>query len=376
MQGSCRCQAWRTTTRHLAEKKIPRPLNLIKFYWRTVPNISRTSSIMNSRSKKVRGLGLCSGGLDSMLAGLVLRDQGIPVEWINFETPFFSSAKARKASRITGIPLTVRSITPVYVEMLKNPPCGYGKCMNPCLDCHALMFKIAGELMKERGFNFLFSGEVLGQRPMSQTKPSLRYVEKHSGFEGYILRPLSARGLPETIPEKKGWVKREEMLKLAGRSRKPQIKLAKKFGIAEYPAPAGGCLLTDKGFSRRLKDFFDQQSTWTEDELYLLKYGRHLRVNPGTKIIIGRTQDDNQNLLKYHDPQQDTILELKEYPSPITLVPRGGSKDILTLAASLCAGYSKAPRDVPLEVLVTKPDSRETVTVLGIPPKDFAHLMI
>jgi tRNA U34 2-thiouridine synthase MnmA/TrmU len=238
------------------------------------------------------------------------------------------------------------------------------------------MFKIAGELMQEKGFKFLFSGEVLGQRPMSQTKPSLRYVEKHSGFDGYILRPLSARRLPETIPEKKGWVKREDLLDLAGRSRRPQIKLAKKFGITEYPAPAGGCLLTDKVFSRRLKDFFDHQSTWTEDELYLLKYGRHLRVNPGTKIIVGRTQEDNQNLLKYHDPQQDTMLKVKEYPSPITLVPRGGSKDILTLAASVCAGYSKAPGDVPVEVLVTKPASHETITVLGIPPKDFAHLMI
>jgi hypothetical protein len=230
--------------------------------------------------------------------------------------------------------------------------------------------------MQEKGFKFLFSGEVLGQRPMSQTKPSLRYVEKHSGFDGYILRPLSARRLPETIPEKKGWVKREDLLDLAGRSRKAQIKLAKKFGITEYPAPAGGCLLTDKGFSRRLKDFFDHQSTWTEDELYLLKFGRHLRINPSTKIVIGRTQDDNQNLLNYHDPQRDTILKVIEYPSPITLVPHGGTKDVLILAASICAGYSKAPSEVPVEVAATKPDGRETITVLGIPPKDFAHLMI
>ncbi len=331
---------------------------------------------MNSQSKKVRALGLCSGGLDSMLAGLILRDQGIEVEWITFETPFFSSARARKASHLTGIPLTVKSITSEYLEMLKNPPCGYGKYMNPCLDCHTMMFKLAGEIMKEKGFDFLFSGEVLGQRPMSQTQPSLRYVEKHSGYDGYILRPLSARRLPETIPERQGLVNREQLLDLAGRSRKSQMKLAKNFGIEEYPTPAGGCLLTDKGFSRRLKDFFDHQTTWTENELCLLKFGRHLRVNENNKIIVGRTQDDNQNILNYHDPNADTILKVKDYPGPITLVPRGGSKEMLTLAASICVGYSKAPGFAPVEVSVTNPKNNQTITVLGIPPKDIQHFMI
>jgi tRNA U34 2-thiouridine synthase MnmA/TrmU len=331
---------------------------------------------MNSPSKKVRALGLCSGGLDSMLAGLILRDQGIEVEWVTFETPFFSSARARKASHLTGIPLTVKSITADYLQMLKNPPAGYGKHMNPCLDCHAMMSRIAGDMMKEKGFDFLFSGEVLGQRPMSQTRPSLRYVEKHSGYDGYILRPLCAKRLPETIPESLGLVNRAQLLDLAGRSRKPQIKLVKNFGIEEYPTPAGGCLLTDKGFSRRLKDFFDHQNTWTENELCLLKFGRHLRVNENTKIIIGRTQDDNQNILNYHDPKADTLLKVKDYPGPITLVPRGGSKEMLTLAASICAGYSKAPGLAAVEVSVTNPKYSQTITVLGIPPKDIQHFMI
>ena len=331
---------------------------------------------MKSQVRKVRALGLCSGGLDSMLAGLILRDQGIIVEWITFETPFFSSARARKASHLTGIPLMVKSITSDYLEMLKNPPGGYGKYMNPCLDCHSMMFRLAGEIMNERGFDFLFSGEVLGQRPMSQARPSLRYVEKHSGFDGYILRPLCAKRLPETIPEKQGLVNREQLLDLAGRSRKPQIKLANTFGIKEYPTPAGGCLLTDKGFSRRLKDFFDHQATWTENELYLLRFGRHLRVDENTKIIIGRTQDDNQNILNYHDPAADTILKVKDYPGPITLVPRGDSREMLTLAASICAGYSKAPGLVPVEVSVTNPENSQTITVLAIPPKDIQHFMI
>jgi len=331
---------------------------------------------MISQSKKVRALGLCSGGLDSMLAGLILRDQGIEVEWVTFETPFFSSAKARKASDLTGIPLTVKSITSEYLEMLKNPPCGYGKYMNPCLDCHTMMFKLAGEIMIEKGFDFLFSGEVLGQRPMSQTKPSLRYVEKHSGYDGYILRPLSARRLPETIPERQGLVNREQLLDLVGRSRKPQMKLIKNFGIKEYPTPAGGCLLTDKGYSHRLKDFFDHQTTWTENELCLLKFGRHLRVNENTKIIVGRTHDDNQNILTYHDPNADTILEVVDFPGPITLVPRGGSKEMLTLAASICVGYSKAPGLAPVVVSVTNAANSQTITVLGIPPKDVQHFMI
>ena len=321
-------------------------------------------------------MGLCSGGLDSMLAGLILRDQGIDVEWVTFETPFFSSARARKASKLTGIPLTVKSITDEYLKMLSNPPGGYGKYMNPCLDCHAMMFKIAGDMMNERKVDFLFSGEVLGQRPMSQTRPSLRYVEKHSGYDGYILRPLCAKRLAETIPEKKGLVNREQLLDLAGRSRKTQIKLAQSYGITEYPTPAGGCLLTDKGFSRRLRDLFDHQSTWTENELHLLKFGRHLRVNENTKIIIGRTQDDNQNILNYHDPGTDTVLKVKEYPGPITLVPRGSSKEILTLAASICVGYSKAPSLSPVEVSVSNPKNSQTITVLGIPPKDIQRFMI
>ena len=233
---------------------------------------------MNTLNKKVRALGLCSGGLDSILAGVLLREQGVEVEWITFETPFFSAMKARRAARITGIPLTVQNITADYLPMLKDPPCGYGQHMNPCMDCHALMFKKAGEVMREKGFDFLFSGEVLGQRPMSQTKPSLRYVEKNSGWDGYILRPLSAKNLPETIPEKNGLVDREKLLDLSGRSRKPQMKLAEQYGIKDYPSPAGGCLLTDKSFSKRLKDLFEHQGTYTENELFLLRFGRHFRA--------------------------------------------------------------------------------------------------
>jgi tRNA-specific 2-thiouridylase len=331
---------------------------------------------MNSNRQKARALGLCSGGLDSTLAGLILRDQEIDVEWITFETPFFAAAKARKASEKTGIPLTVKPIYPVYIKMLKDPPAGYGKQMNPCMDCHALMFKLAGEMMKENNFDFLFSGEVLGQRPMSQTRSSLQYVEKHSGFKGYILRPLSAKNLPETIPEKEGLVDRERLLDIAGRSRKRQIALAKQYGLTDYPAPAGGCLLTDVNYSRRLEDLFAHQDACTEEELHLLKYGRHFRLNPHTKLIVGRTQKDNENILKYHNPKTDTLIDVKDHPSPLALIPGGGPKDVIYLAGSICVGYSKASNLTPIDVVVKTPHGQETVQVIGIPAADFKKLLI
>ena len=319
---------------------------------------------MNLALKKVRALGLCSGGLDSMLSALLLRKQGIDVQWVTFETPFFSSAKAKQASKITRIPLMVENITPAYIEMLKNPHCGYGKNMNPCMDCHALMFNLAGGIMKEKGLDFLFSGEVLGQRPMSQTMGS------------YILRPLSAKRLPVTIPEQQGWVNRDLLLEITGRSRKPQIKLAKEFGISVFPAPAGGCLLTDKGFASRLKDLFDHQDTYAERELYLLRHGRHLRLNHTTKIVVGRTEKDNENIKKCYDPDLDALIKVKQIPGPIVLIPNDSENEARMLAASICVGYSKAPEITPIDVSVTTPKGHETVRVIGVPPKEVKHFLI
>jgi len=331
---------------------------------------------MVSHSKKIRALGICSGGLDSMLSGVVLREQGIDVEWINFETPFFPSEKARKASEQTGIPLRVKDITDIYLDMLKDPPRGYGKNMNPCMDCHALMFRLAGEIMQKEGFDFLFSGEVVGQRPMSQTKPSLRYVEKASGFDGHILRPLSAKNLPETIPEKDGRVDRDRLFDFSGRSRKPQIVLAKEFGISEYPAPAGGCLLTDKGFSDRLKDLFEHQESFTNNEIHLLKHGRHIRLKTGEKIIVGRTKDDNENMTQYYDSKKDTLIKLKGSPGPIVLIPQAAGGNSVKFGAAVCIGYSKLPNLEPAEVMIITPKGKETVQMLGISPSDIKRLLI
>jgi len=327
-------------------------------------------------NQKSSGLGLCSGGLDSILSGLVLREQGLRVAWITFETPFFSSEKARRAAAITGIPLTIQNITKPYLTMLKAPNCGYGKYMNPCLDCHALMFRMAGEVMKAKGFDFLFSGEVLGQRPMSQTRPSLRYVEKHSGFDGYIIRPLSAKRLAETVPEKEGLVEREALLGITGRSRKEQIKLAQHFNLTDYPAPAGGCLLTDKGYSNRLKDLFTHQDRYSENELHLLKYGRHFRINADAKVIVGRTKQDNEQMERYLDPGVDVVLKTRSYPGPLVVIPNGAVRETILLAASVCAGYGKAPADTPVQVKVISSKGRENVTVLPITPKDVGKYLI
>jgi tRNA U34 2-thiouridine synthase MnmA/TrmU len=327
---------------------------------------------MTAISRKVRALGLCSGGLDSILAALVLRQQGIEVAWISFETPFFPATKARAAARMTGIPLSVVNITAVYLPMLRNPACGYGKHMNPCMDCHALMFRLAGERLAAEGYDFLFSGEVLGQRPMSQTRTALRYVEKHSGYQGLILRPLSARKLPETLPELDGRVDRSRLLDLAGRSRKPQIELARALGVCEYPAPAGGCLLTDKGYAKRLRDLFDHTPEPTAAQLELLKHGRHFRLAGGVKVIVGRTHADNLEILKHRDALTDITLKVQSYPGPVSLVPGQAGPTVIHQAAAICAGYSRAPRGQEVVVLVSGAGARGVLRVIPLAPAE-AH---
>lgn len=331
---------------------------------------------MNEPINKVKGLGLCSGGLDSILSALVLRDQGVDVSWISFETPFFTAIKAQKAAAANGIPLLVMDITDRYLPMLKNPPCGYGKYMNPCMDCHALMFRIAGENMASMGADFLFSGEVVGQRPMSQTRQSLRYVEKRSGYDGLILRPLSARLLPETDMEKSGMVDRSRLGDISGRSRKPQMALAETFGVRDYPSPAGGCLLADKGFSLRLKDLFAHQETWAREEFELLKHGRHMRLDARTRVIIGRNRSDNEQILSCYRPDIDFMLKTEGVPGPVAVIPGGCSPEQVVRAAEIIAGYSKAPADGWVEVRVNRPDASEILRVKAIHHSAVKDLLI
>ena len=337
---------------------------------RTVTKMARPTD------RKTRALGLCSGGLDSMLAALVLREQGIEVQWICFETPFFSADKARQAARQTGVDLAIEDITPVYLDMLRNPPAGYGKYMNPCMDCHTLMFKLAGERMKSEGYDFLFSGEVLGQRPMSQTTSSLSYVEKHSGLRGYILRPLSARLLAETLPEQQKLVDRQRLLGLSGRGRKDQIRIAARFGISTYPTPAGGCLLTDRGYSRRLRDLFDHQDRYNRSDLDLLKFGRHLRLSPSAKLIVARNQRENEQISAYVDLDRHITLKVIEHPGPQAVLVGRHRQTVIPRAAAICTGYSKASGLERVSVSVRFNNGAQTIEVAPIRPAAVADLLL
>ncbi|MCP3900157.1 MAG: tRNA 4-thiouridine(8) synthase ThiI [Desulfobacteraceae bacterium] len=328
-------------------------------------------------NNKRKALGITSGGLDSILSALVLKDQGIDVSWISFKTPFFSSDAAIKAAESLNIPIKVKDITKAYLPLLNDPKADFGKNMNPCMDCHALMFAIAGKEIEKQKADFLFSGEVVGQRPKSQTKNSLRYVEKNSGFEGLILRPLSAKLMSETIPEQKGWIDRGKLLAITGRSRKIQMEMAKKYGVKEYPTPAGGCLLTDSIFSDKLKDILFVQKDYETRELYLLKYGRHFRVDKGLKVIVGRSKQDNDNILKYYKKDKDILINPVSIPGPAVLIVSGEkTEQIEKIGGLICASYTKAKPDEMTDIHIKYPDNEKTYQVKARPNSEFKNLMI
>ncbi len=316
------------------------------------------------------GIGLLSGGLDSILAVKVLQAQGIQVECVCFVTPFFGPEKAHLANRQLCIPLHIVDITDIHLEMLKNPRYGYGKNMNPCIDCHGLMLREAGSLMKKLCAQFVFTGEVLGERPMSQNKNSLRSVEKLSGLLGYILRPLSAQLLPETIPEKEGLVDRSRLLSIEGRSRKPQLELVATYGITEFPEPAGGCLLTDPGYSRRLRDLMQRGVELSRRNLELLKVGRHLLLDDGTKIIIGRNEGENDRIDRLQQPGDVIIVMNNDMPGTTILIPGGGDAPAIAFAASACVRYSSAKLESSAPVSVTMADGTKTVMQAAACPQE------
>jgi tRNA-specific 2-thiouridylase len=323
---------------------------------------------------RVRALGLMSGGLDSMLAVSVLLDQGIEVRGITFETPFFGPQGAQKAANQLGIALLVVDIGEAHLEMLKNPQYGYGSQMNPCIDCHALMLKRAGRIMDEEGFDLLSTGEVLGQRPMSQRKDALRAVDKLSGYDGYILRPLSAKLLPETIPEREGKVDRQRLLDIRGRSRKRQMALAAHYSIDEYPSPGGGCMLTKEGFAARLRDLLATEDNVGLHEVELLKWGRQLRLPSGKRLVVGRVHRDN---LKLHEMarEEDLVLRVKGVPGPTGLIVATTEGQEVELAANVLAAYSDAETGKEVVVEVSGREKRK-ITVSTPPKEEFRELLI
>jgi tRNA-uridine 2-sulfurtransferase len=324
----------------------------------------------------ITAIGLLSGGLDSMLAARIIVEQGIQVQGVSFETPFFGAEKARRAAEQLKIPLKVLDITQDHWEMLKAPRYGYGKGMNPCIDCHALMVRRAAEYLKEIQADFLFTGEVLGQRPFSQTKPSLRAVEKESGHRDLILRPLSALLLKETKPEQEGLVDRSRLLDIHGRSRNRQMALAERYGLHDYPAPAGGCLLTDPIFSIRLKELFFHSPGPPLREVELLKAGRHFRLDSKIKVIIGRNEKENEFIETWVDPG-DGWARVIGYPGPMALAIGGVEKtedwEKLTL---LCLTYSDAPGGQVVPVQLGQGNREWKVNVAKVEKESFRQWMI
>ena len=321
--------------------------------------------------KAVRAIALFSGGLDSIVSVKLIREQGIEVLGLTFRTPFFGAGKARAAADGIGLPLMVLDITEEHLAVVRSPRYGYGKNMNPCIDCHTLMLRIAGRKMEEMGYDFVFTGEVLGQRPMSQSRQMLHVVAKNSGYADRILRPLSALLLPETLPEREGLVDRGRLLDISGRGRKRQMEMAERYGITSYANPAGGCLLTDPMFSRRLRDLFSRGADFSTRDLELLSTGRHISIDERHKVIVGRNKRDNQAIESLID-DRDAVFQMRDFPGPLCVLPGDGPEEIRRRAAAICAAYGDAPKDAG-EVIVKCRRGAETA-LLRVTPADKGEL--
>lgn len=319
------------------------------------------------RSKNHRALALISGGLDSQIAAKLISEQGIEVIGANYRTGFTTEENDELFDLIEddlGIEIRRPEVgDQEYLEIIKSPEHGYGSAMNPCLDCRAMVLREAKDYMEEISADFVVTGEVLGQRPMTQRKDTMDLIKRESGLTDRLLRPLSAKLLAPTLPEKKGWVDREDLLDIEGRSRKVQLELADKLEIDHYSQPAGGCLLTEEEFGHRLKELFDRKGRdeVTLDEVKLLRHGRHFRLQDGAKAIIGRNEGENEQLS--HFSSNFWRLRVSDFPGPLTLVNKEASEEELTLAARLTARYSQGRGETRLEVTAKKNEKTKVYQV-------------
>jgi tRNA U34 2-thiouridine synthase MnmA/TrmU len=317
-----------------------------------------------------RVLLLFSGGLDSLLAARLLKETGSEVEAIHFITPFTGSMDKLEGEGYLGewgIP--VRRVLIGFAEfrpLLETPPYGFGRALNACIDCKILFMRKAKQILLAEGFDAIASGEVLGERPMSQNRQSLDIIEREAGLQGLLLRPLSAQLLPETEVEKKGLVDRSKLMAIEGRGRKPQLALAERWGITEFATPAGGCLLTEPQYSNKLGDLLDRPGEATDETVGLLKTGRHFRYPGGPKLIVGRNQEENERLLAFAEDRGDVLrdvlrVEVRAAGSPIGLLFTGISDHedersvlrvlrVLRWAAGIVARYSDARAEPQVEV--------------------------
>ena len=324
---------------------------------------------------RARALSLLSGGLDSMLAICVLKEQGVEVHAVVYDSPFFNAERGLRAADQLNVPVHVLDFLPELVPLLEDPPHGFGKCMNPCIDCHAAMLRQAGRLMETMGFDFLSTGEVLNQRPMSQNRQSLALVAKSSGYGEVVVRPLSARLLPETRPEREGLVDRERLLGLSGRNRKPQMELAEKYGITDYPSPAGGCRLTDPNFARRLRDLKEHEGLRDARAISWLRVGRHFRLEGGVKLILGRNRADNL-YLEENAAAREIILKPEGVPGPSGLLPATATDEQIERAARICARYSDAEPAQAVTIRIRSATDERRIQVEPLPPESVAPYRI
>lgn len=300
-----------------------------------------------------KALAMVSGGLDSILAAKLIKDQGIEVIGICFKSYFFSEESAKRMTKQIDIPLEVIDFSKEHMKMVKDPKHGWGKNMNPCIDCHAMMMKYSGELLEKFNADFIITGEVLNQRPMSQNRQALNTVKRESGFANKILRPLCAKNLDETDMEKDGLVDREKLLDIMGRSRKPQMQLAKEWGITEYPSPAGGCKLTEPNYALRLKEMLslkeNSEEKLEENEIELLRYGRHFRISHKSKVIAARTGDEGIEIKKYINNKYIAFYASNFTGALVVLTGEATEEDI-KIAARITARYSKGRSEEIVEV--------------------------
>ncbi len=321
-------------------------------------------------SKQRKAIALISGGLDSLLAAKVVQAQGVQVEGINFFTGFCveghthairkkDRAKPKRNNALwvaeqLGIKLHIVDIVEEYKAVVFNPKHGYGANLNPCLDCKIFMVRKAHEWILEQGFDFIVTGEVVGQRPMSQRRDTMPVVSRESGSDDLLLRPLCAKNLPLTRPEREGWVNREKLFGFSGRSRKPQMELARSFGFKDYAQPAGGCcFLTDAQYSAKLADLWRARGTknYEMDDIMLLKVGRHLRPGPNFKLIVSREEGEGNFLQGYR--KQFIHLKTLSHPGPLALIDGDPSEPDLELAARLVARFSQGRDSERVELELT-----------------------
>ncbi len=312
--------------------------------------------------KKVKAIALYSGGLDSALAILQMMKYDIEVEAITFLTHFGCDATDKSscghdpypAAEKFGFKVKLAHLGEKFIEIVKNPKFGHGKNMNPCIDCRLVMLAEAKDYMEMVGGQFVITGEVLGQRPMSQRKFSLDLVTKNCGLEGKLVRPLSGQLLPPTVPEKEGLIKREWLLDIEGRSRKRQMALATELGLTEYPNPASGCLLTDERYSDRLRDLLKYKPDTDFNDFNLLRVGRHFRLSETAKLVVGRDERENGIIESLKQPD-DWRLEVTEFGSPVGLLRGTADDTVLKTAASVVARYSDGKNEQSVRVVYNHP---------------------